>query len=300
MTSNDKEGWVKVGMIKFSKPNDKLVNDYQNLKYKQVVADLKKIEQTTDTAPINFKKEKNFLMTRCASESPDEFQKEDDDGSYFPKQIPLPAAHFIQFAEPHVLISDWSEEVKQWYHFRELIQELERQAFVSYYHGTYFACFMCAVGCLEYILKYEYVRKTHDESILQNYTFGTMISNKLGDVNLSKHKNELERINELRNGFFHLNTTKMKSAVVELRTKETQGATINVMDIETDGSETLQMDKKYHEDTFAIPDNEEMSKISQHAYCLLNKITDELYGPNQQVAFIKECVKDYESRYMKK
>ncbi|VVC00871.1 Uncharacterised protein [uncultured archaeon] len=241
-------------------------------------------------------------MSNYATQTPDKIQVEDDDGSYFPKQIPLPIAQFIQFAEPHVLISEQNEDVKPWYNFRELIQELERQAFVSYYQGLYFASFMCSVSCLEYILKYEYVIKTRDEGILQDNTttFGKMVNEKLGSINLSKYKEELTNVNSLRNGFFHLNTDKLKSSVVNLRTKETQGVKINIMDIDKDSVETLPMDKQYHEDTFVIPDNREMSKISYHTYCLLNKIADERYGSNQQIGFIKESIKDYESKYMKK
>ncbi len=292
-----REKRVKISQLTFPKPEKNFVNAYRNLTYQHVISELKKIESTKKTKPPQFEEEKKYLVQSYSSQSPDEIQIEDDDGTYFPKPIPLPSALFVQFAEPHVLITDWSEDVKSWYHFQELIQELEKQAFVSYFQGLYYACFMCSVGCLEYIMKYEYIRKTHDESILQNQTFGTMLK-KLTDINLEKYREDLELVNGIRNGFFHLNTDKLKNSIVELRTKRYKNVKINTLDMGTDRLTTQTMDREYHKDTFDIPDNKDMSKISHHVYCLLNKITNELYGPKQQASFIKECIRDYETRYM--
>ncbi len=114
---------------------------------------------------------------------------EHDDGNFYPKDIKPVNIPFIQYPEPHVLITDLYENPEEWYGIYTIIGDFAEQSFLCYQKGYYHASMACAINCCEYVLKYEYLRKVKRkdaEEFIKTATLGSFVGNNI--KNLTKLK----------------------------------------------------------------------------------------------------------------
>src|SRR3989344_2498516 len=117
-----------------------------------------------------------------------------ENGDIYPKDIEEPDIRVIQYAEPHVFVTDLYDEDKDWYHMPSLIRGFADEAYLSYQSGFFLSSIASAINCCEYILKYEYLRhlnntdktKAEEKSKDKYFTLGTFIQN--GNKNLDELK----------------------------------------------------------------------------------------------------------------
>lgn len=243
------------------------------------------------------------LLKWYKKESPDAIQIEDDDGSFYPKKISVPAIAYIPPAEPHVLITDWYENPQDWYDIHQLIEEFADQSFVAYYNGLYFASYTLSTSCLELTLKYEILRNgILDPSELEKsyFTFAKAIDY-VDKLCLSRYKDRLIIANQLRNGIFHYNPKKLRPSLISVRNelyslsteRKSQPAIIGSMD----GSPIDDFDENDSlPDLSYLMNNTEWSKIALFTYKLMYAITKKLYGKTNLVKYLKEGQEDYRIR----
>ena len=158
---------------------------------------------------------KKDLIRFYKRQTPDYSKTEDDDGTFYPKKIPVPAIIYVPPAEPHILITDWYDKPQDWYHISELIEEFADQSFVSYYNGLYFASYTLSTSCLELTLKYELLRnKIIEPSKLEegNFTLFKAVE-QIDKLGLSEYKSRLDITHTLRNGMYHYNPKKIRESL---------------------------------------------------------------------------------------
>lgn len=251
---------------------------------------------------------KNYLIEAYKLESPDAIQQEDDDGTYYPKKIPIPAIAYIPPAEPRVFITDVYDDPKDWYDIHQLIEEFANQSYVSYYNGLYFASFNLSISCLELVLKYELLRTGKlDPSKLDKGNFGLHEAiTKIDDLNLGKFKKRLTITKEVRNGMFHYNPKKLRPSLISIRkrlfsysTEKKSPPAISLHAIiESHDSTPLDDidDGDFLPGLSYLLDNIEWSKIAFFTYKLMYDITKKLYGKSNQIKYLKEALDDYHQR----
>jgi hypothetical protein len=239
---------------------------------------------------------KNKFLEYYVQQSPDCGGQEDDDGTIFPKEIAEPDIAYVPCAEPHVLITDLYDKPKDWYFVREMIVEYANQAYAAYYCGMYFASFMCSTSCLEFTLKYEYVRQNpaqYEKFENNNFSLSTII-NETNELGLENYKDRLLIINEARNGLFHFNPKKLKKAVKKMNNQMiTPGTTIDV----DNGDEVIETPyEDFPESICTCIDNFRWSKIAYYAYQVMYEITRDLYGDDMISKHFQEGLDDYDKR----
>jgi hypothetical protein len=243
------------------------------------------------------------LLKGYKKDSPDTTQIEDDDGSFYPKQIPVPSIECVPPAEPHVLITDLYENPQDWYYIHQLIEEYADQAFAAYYNGLYFASFTLSTGCLELTLKYEILRnKILEPSELEKsyFTFSKAI-NYAGELNLSRYKKRLLLANNLRNGIFHYNPKKLRPSLLairnELYSSSSERKSLPAIIGSFNGSPIDDFDKcDFSPGLSYLMENIEWSKIAFFTYKLMYAITKKLYGRDNIIKYLKESHEDYRKR----
>jgi hypothetical protein len=243
------------------------------------------------------------LLKWYEKESPDAIQIEDDDGSSYPKKISVPAIAYIPPAEPHVLITDLYENPQDWYDIHQLIEEFADQSFAAYYNGLYFASYTLSTSCLELTLKYEILRNgILDPSELEKsyFTFAKAIDyiDKLG---LSKYKERLEIVNQLRSGIFHYNPRKLRRSLISVRKElyslSTAKKSLPAIIGSLDGSSIDDFDENDSLPNLSyLMNNKEWSKTAFFTYKLMHDITKKLYGRANVVKYLKEGQEDYRKR----
>jgi len=248
------------------------------------------------------KPKKNDLLTFFKRQSPDAIGIEDDDGTFYPKEIPIPAIVYVPPAEPHILITDWYDDPQDWYHIGELIEEFANQSFASYYNGLYFASFTLSTSCLELTLKYELLRtKKVEPSKLEKGDFTLFKAiEQIDKIGLNGYKSRLNITNTLRNGMFHYNPKKLRNSIFLIRKELFESN--NGMEI---ASAVGSINGNFAEELIennSLPDlsyllnNEEWSKIAFFTYSLMYDITLELYGEANRIKFVKEGLDDYHQK----
>jgi hypothetical protein len=242
---------------------------------------------------------KDDLLMLYEKQSPDAIGIEDDDGTFYPKKIPVPAIEYVPPAEPHILITDLYENPQDWYHISELINEFAKQSFASYYNGLYFASFTLSTSCLELTLKYELLRnKIIEPSKLEesNYTFGKAIE-QIDKLGISKYKSRLDITHTLRNGMFHFNPKKLRESLIsigkELYSPDKMESIPSIIG-SMDGSAIEEFQENdFLPDMSYLLDNTEWSKIAFFTYTLMYDITKQLYGKENKIKYVKEGLEDY-------
>jgi len=239
------------------------------------------------------------LLKQYKNESPDAIGIEDDDGTYYPKEIPIPAIVYVPPAEPHILITDWYENPQDWYHISQLIKEFADQSFASYYNGLYFASFTLSTSCLELTLKYELLRnKIIEPSKLEesNFTFFGAIE-LIGKLGLDKYRPRLKIVHTLRNGMYHYNPKKMREALnliqIELYPQEKVEFIQSIIgSMDNTCFDELQ-ESDFLPDLSYLLQNTEWSKTAFFTYILMHDITTQLYGETNRIKFVQEGLDDY-------
>jgi hypothetical protein len=230
-------------------------------------------------------------------QSPNNFQIEDDDGSYFPRDLPDLKEVYIPYAEPHIEITDLYEKPQDWYYIRELIDELSMQSYAAYYNGLFFASFMVSANCLELILKYELVRKEilkPGNLEARNCVFSRVVdqANKIG---LDKYQERLKIVNKARDGFFHFNANKIAEALIYIQNNLIPTETeINIVDI--DGTIFTERSNDSPWNIQEYSENVKWSKIAYFAYILLDEIVNDIYGKSKKRGFLIESLNDYDRK----
>jgi hypothetical protein len=243
------------------------------------------------------------LLKWYENKSPDAIQIEDDDGSFYPKKISVPAIAYIPPAEPHVFITDLYENPQDWYDIHQLIEEFTNQSFVSYYNGLYFASFTISTSCLELVLKYELLRKgILDPSTLDNGKFGLHEAiNQIDKLDLGRYKKRLTITKEVRNGMFHYNPKKLRSSLISIREElylySTEKNSLPAIIGSADGTSLDDIDESDLLPNLSyLMNNTEWSKIAFFTYKLTYDITKKLYGKSNVMKYIKEAQDDYHQR----
>jgi hypothetical protein len=245
---------------------------------------------------------KKDLIRFYKRQTPDYSKTEDDDGTFYPKKIPVPAIIYVPPAEPHILITDWYDNPQDWYHISELIEEFADQSFVSYYNGLYFASYTLSTSCLELTLKYELLRnKIIEPSKLEegNFTLFKAVE-QIDKLGLSEYKSRLDITHTLRNGMFHYNPKKIRDALI-LIGKELYHSDSLMSNNSIVGSADGSAIEEFQESDFLpdlsfLLDNTEWSKIAFFTYTLMYDITRQLYGETNRIKYVKEGLDDYQRK----
>ena len=282
MTENNAD-FVYQGTFEFdpeTSPFDKI--EYETHKYKQGILpkinelknELSKTEKDTEE-----EKEENFkfLLNRKSNHRNWTFKYENDE--VYPKEVPFPDIRFIQYPEPHVLITDLYDGNKEWYRLRNIIEDFSEEAYLSYEMGFWLASISSAINCCEYILKYELFRhlNINDNSTLEkastdyNLTLGRLKDNAYDCLDLLKLKlkfqDKLDYLNLVRNSIYHFNPKKAQK--VSQR---------GILEVEKSADIT---------DDMVIP------IVTYRVYSIMIELINQFYNKQKAFEYVNECVSDW-------
>ncbi|MFH1786483.1 MAG: hypothetical protein ABH829_02450 [archaeon] len=198
---------------------------------------------------------------------------EDADGHFYPRPIKQPNIQFIQFPEPHVLITDWYLNEKEWYGLQELIEPFAEQAYLCYKNGYYLASIACSATCCELVIKYEYLRGVpidYGTRITSYTTLGQLIQDykvikKLGIIPM---KDKLQSLSDLRSGYLHYNPQKL----------------------------IKQSQRRTEEQNLPLSEDFDIPPFAYEAYQTMQLLLTKFYSKKQHLDYIKECLVDAKSK----
>src|SRR3989344_8931485 len=211
---------------------------------------------------------------------------EHDDGEFYPKNIKPVEIAYIPPPEEHVIITDLYDKPQDWYPIYILINDFSEQAFLCYRRGYYHASMASAINCCEYVLKYEFMRRSPREyakELIENkrkkgepqFALGFFTGNNSKNLNKLRIKkrfeNKLNYLNETRIALYHFNPKKIKK---------------------------LQEEGKTFIETIANPitDEIEVSRTAYKIYNIMKELVEHFYDENNRIGFIKKGLEDYEKR----
>jgi hypothetical protein len=200
----------------------KLMFGYERMKVKKAI--MPRIRQwkkdvKNKTAPMGQTDQKAFLngLFREKLDSR-HITTRYENGEIYPKDIAAPNTVFIQFPEPHVLITDLSDADENWYRLSDIIPDFANEAFLTYELGCWLASIASSINCCEYILKYEFLRnlkKEGNDSLLKRAIsdnrlgLGSLIKEKtygcLELLGIESFQDKLEYLNDVRVSIYHFN-----------------------------------------------------------------------------------------------
>jgi hypothetical protein len=198
------------------------------------------------------------------------------DDQVYPKEIDIPYIEFIQYPEPHVLVTDWYENPQSWYSIYTLIEPFAEQAFLCYNNGYWHASIACAINCCETILKYEYLRranKTDAMDLIENRKFSLGYFTGDNSKNLKKLRikkklqSKLNYLNSVRIGLYHFNPKKIRK-------------------INRGGKTDIEREANPITDELAIP------ITAYKVYSIMQELISNFYNKKMQVKYLKEGLKD--------
>lgn len=250
---------------------------YEKERYKRgILPKLKEIEEGKEKE-IDDSEVKEFLLRTKDNHRNIKFKYEN--GEVYPKDIPFPDIRFIQYAEPHVLITDWYDDKEEWYGLREIIKDFAEESYLSYEKGLWFASISSAINCCEYILKYElfrYLKQNNKEELekaSKDYylTLGKLKDNLYGCLDLLEIKDlfldKLNYINLVRNSIYHFNPEKSK--------KVSEKGEIEI------------------EKNAPIIDDHVKPIIAFKVYSIMIDLINHFYTKEKSIKFIHECINDW-------
>ena len=285
--------WDYITRIDFDPDNldeedNKLIKEYHKMRYKKAIAPMiKKLEKELKSPKakekLNKEDHRNFLKNLFEEKANGRNLKvRYENGEIYPQDIFPPDIAFIQFAEPHVLITDLSDVNADWYRLRNIIPDFANEAFLTYEIGCWLASISSSINCCEYILKYELFRnlKTTNTNLLQtaikdeNLTLGRLINdakyNCLGLLKIESLHDDLNYINHVRISIYHSSPEKAK--------KVNQKGKIEV-------------------ERFApITDDMMMPIISFRVYSIMTNLINHFYNKEKSLEYYKECVNDWKRK----
>ena len=276
---NDEEADFEYGgLIKFDpefNPLDQM--EYEKQKYKKgILPKLKEIEEGKEEE-IDDSEVKDFLLRTKDNHRNTKFKYEN--GEVYPKDVSFPDIRFIQYAEPHVLITDLYDKKEEWYSLREIIKDFAEESYLSYEQGLWFASISSAINCCEYILKYELFRylnqnnKEELEKVSKDYylTLGKIKDNIYGCLDLLSIRemffDKIDYLNLVRNSIYHFNPEKSKKVSEK-----------GVLEIEKNAPIT---------DDYVKP------IITFKVYSIMIDLINHFYNRENSIKFIRECIDDW-------
>jgi len=197
---------------------------YEIKKYKEGI--LPRVEELKKEVARNKKETKEdkkrilkFLLKTKSNHRNWTFQYEN--GEVYPKDVLCPDIRIIQYAEPHVLITDLYDEDRAWYRMPELIKGFAEESYLSYEMGFWLSSIASAINCCEYISKYEYLRylnnkdkiKADELSKDRNFSLGSFKhekNNYLEELNLNHFREKISYLNDVRISIYHFSPDREK------------------------------------------------------------------------------------------
>ncbi len=260
-------------------PNTQL--EYEKHKYiRGLIPQIKELEKEIKKNKKETSKDKqdtfNFLMQTRKNHRTWRFQYEN--GEIYPKEISPPDIRHIQYAEPHVIITDWYDDNPDWYRMPQLIKGFAEEAYLSYEMGLWYSAIASAINCCEYVLKYELLRKinktdrtkANELSKDRYFSLGSFIkqgSDYLKQIRLKKFYKKILYLNDVRISIYHFSPDKAQ--------KVNRKATLEV------------------EKDAPISDEMVISIIAYKVYSIMYELTSGLYNKKKALEHVKEGVKDW-------
>lgn len=257
------------------------MNEYEKKKYLEGI--LPKIEKLKEEIKKNKKltrKEKtsNFSFMMNTKSNHRNWTFEYENGDIYPKDIDEPDIRIIQYAEPHVFITDLYDEDKDWYHMPNLIKDFAEESYLSYQLGLFLSSIASAINCCEYILKYEYIRnlnkndkkKAEEKSRDTKFSLGSFIyqsNNYLEELGIKKFHNMIEYLNDVRISLYHFSPDKENRAVSKGELEVEEHARLS--------------------DSMVLP------IVSYRVYSIMIELINYFYGKENAVKYAEECVADW-------
>ena len=147
-----KADFVYQGTFSFEPLDPQKQIEYEKLKYqKGIIPNIKELEKEIKKNKKETQKEKQktfkFLMQTRNNHRTWKFEYEN--GEVYPKDVSLPNIRYIQYAELHVIITDWYDENPDWYRMPKLIKGFAEESYLSYEQGLWFSSIASAINCCE-------------------------------------------------------------------------------------------------------------------------------------------------------
>ena len=261
--------------------NPSFMMEYEKQKYKRgILPFLKKLRKEVaknKKEKINQKSLFDFLMRTKYNHRTWKIMYEN--GEIYPKEIDFPDPIFIQYAEPHVLITDLYDEKQEWYSLREIIEDFAEEAYLSYQAGFWLASIASSINCVEYIIKYEFFRylNNHDKERLKKaskdyyFSLGKIKDNSYNCLKELKIKSlfqdKLEYLNLVRNAIYHFNPEKAKKVSKK-----------GVLEIEK-----------------LAPISDDMVKpiLTFRVISIMLDLLNHFYNRKKRLEYIEECIADW-------
>ena len=257
------------------------MGEYEKLRYIKGI--LLKIEELKKEIRKNKKltrkeKIKNFEFMINTKSNHRNWTFEYENGDIYPKDIEEPDIRVIQYAEPHVFVTDLYDEDKDWYHMPSLIRGFADEAYLSYQSGFFLSSIASAINCCEYILKYEYLRhlnktdktKAEEKSKDTRFSLGSFIhqnNNYLDELNLKKFHSIIEYLNDVRISLYHFSPDKEDKATAKGQ---------------------LEIEKHAR-----LSDNMALPIVAFRIYSTMMELINHFYGKENAVKYAEECVADW-------
>jgi hypothetical protein len=276
-----KADFVYMGKFSFDQLSPDIQLEFEKDKYRRgIIPQIKELEKEINKNKKETAKEKQkifkFLMKSRKNQRTWKFQYEN--GDVYPKEISAPDIRYIQYAEPHVIITDWYDENLDWYIMPHLIKGFAEEAYLSYEMGLWFSSIASSINCCEYLFKYEYLRKINQTnrkkaeelSKDRHFSLGTFIHNNdnyLEQIGLKTFTDKISYLNDVRISIYHFNPERSK----QVNKKGT-------LDVEKDTP---------------ISDEMVLPIIAYRVYMTMIEITSLLYNEHKALEYIKEGAKDW-------
>jgi hypothetical protein len=264
--------------------SQKFMKEYEKKKYLEGI--LPKIEKLKEEIKANkkqTKKEKReafeFMMNSKLNHRNWTFEYEN--GEIYPKDIEEPDIRLIQYAEPHVLITDLYDEEKDWYHMPNLIRGFADETYLSYQLGLFLSSITSAINCCEYILKYEYFRhlnktdkvKAEEKSKDTKLSLGSFVhqdNNYLEELNIKKFHSKIEYLNNVRISLYHFSPDKEEKVTAKGK---------------------LEVEKYAH-----LSDDMILPIVAFRIYSTMLDLINHFYGKENALKYVEECIADWKGK----
>ncbi len=257
------------------------VEIYEKMKYlKGILPKIEELKKENRIIKKQTRKEKiknfEFLMNRKTNHRNWTFEYENQE--VYPKDIEEPDIRIIQYAEPHVMITDLYDDDKDWYHMPKLIRGFAEEAYLSYQLGLFLSSVSSAINCCEYILKYEYLRnlnktdkkKTEEKSKDRNFSLGSFIYPKntyLEELDIKEYLNSIEYLNDVRISLYHFSPDKENRATAKGKLEIEKHAPLS--------------------DEMVLP------IVAFRIYSTMMGLINKFYGKENALRYSEECISDW-------
>jgi len=257
------------------------MNEYEKKKYLEgILPKIEKLKEEVKKNKKQIKKEKikNFEFMMNTKSNHRNLTFEYENGEVYPKDIEEPDIRIIQYAEPHVFVTDLFDEDKDWYHMLNLIKEFADESYLSYQLGLFLSSIASAINCCEYVLKYEYLRhlnktdktKAEEKSKDTRFSLGSFIhqnNNYLDELSIKKFNSIIEYLNDVRISLYHFSPDKEDKATAEGELEIEKHARLS--------------------DDMALP------IVAFRIYSIMMELINHFYGKENAVKYAEECVADW-------